>query len=154
MTSTSALPTQAQAKIQALLNGPAGTPPVGVLPTLDNSSNMATPLTIILCLTSATLLVLLRMYTKLFILRSIAYEDCGSHDAPLPIAIQLMQLRCYRVCLGKIIQDESFASWYNNSRSQLTQIGLSVPSLLTAKHGGGLHMWQIQLKSFFTMLYV
>ena len=106
MTNTSVSPTQLQAETQALLNGPAGTPPVGVQPTLDDSIKMIAPLTVILCLGSATLLILMRMYTKLFFLRSIAYEDCKSHGAPSRIANSLMQLRCYRVRVGKIFHDE------------------------------------------------
>ena len=67
--------------MQALLNGPAGTPPVGVLPNFDDLPNKYTPVTVTVsfCLVSATLLVLMRMYTKLFIIRSRAYEDCESH---------------------------------------------------------------------------
>ena len=81
MTTTSASPTQLQAEMQALLNGPAGTPPVGVLPNFDDLPNKYTPVTVTVsfCLVSATLLVLMRMYTKLFIIRSRAYEDCESH---------------------------------------------------------------------------
>ena len=84
MTSTSASLQQLQAETQALLDGPAGTPPVGVLPTFDDSRNMNIAVIVGLCLASATLLVLMRMYTKLFLLRSRAYEDCESHGAPSP----------------------------------------------------------------------
>lgn len=59
----------------------------------------------------------MRMYTKLFIIRSVAYED-------------------YAVMLGWLIQ-----------------IAETVPSAITTKHGAGCHMWNIQLKTFFDMLY-
>lgn len=70
--------------MQALLNGPAGTPPMGLLPSFDDSPIKYTPVTVTvsLCLVSATLLVLMRMYTKLFIIRSRAYEDCESCGGP------------------------------------------------------------------------
>ena len=65
-------------QLQQLLDGPAGTPPVGVIPNFDNPSNLDTYLilTISACMTFATVAVLLRMYTKIFITRSLANEDC------------------------------------------------------------------------------
>lgn len=65
-------------QLQELLNGPAGTPPVGVIPDFENPPNLDTYviLTISVCMTFATVAVLLRMYTKTFITRSLAYEDC------------------------------------------------------------------------------
>ena len=65
-------------QLQELLNGPAGTPPVGVIPNLDDPPNLDTYviLTITVCMTFATVAVLLRIYTKILITRSLAYEDC------------------------------------------------------------------------------
>ncbi len=65
-------------QLQQLLDGPAGTPPDGVIPNLNNPSNLDTYviLTISVCMTLATVAVLLRMYTKILITRSLAYEDC------------------------------------------------------------------------------
>ena len=65
-------------QLQILLNGPAGTPPVGLTPNFNNPPNLDTYviLTICICITLATVTVLLRMYTKIFITRSLAYEDC------------------------------------------------------------------------------
>lgn len=73
-------PAQAQAGMQALLNGPAGKPPVGVMPNLDNPPTLngiiiATSTT---CIVITTMAVLIRMYTNLFLIRSTAYEDCES----------------------------------------------------------------------------
>ena len=71
-------PEQAQAALRALLEGPAASPPPGVVPNFDDPANLNTlvTLTITLCVTFATLAVLLRMYTKVFILRALAWEDC------------------------------------------------------------------------------
>lgn len=67
-----------QAKMEAILNGPAGTPPPGILPNFDDPSNQDiwVILTLTLAVTFATLAVWIRMYTKKFIIRSLTYEDC------------------------------------------------------------------------------
>lgn len=64
-------------QLQKLLNGPAGTPPVGMIPNFDDPPNLDTYviLTISACMTFATVAVLLRMYTKVFITRSLENED-------------------------------------------------------------------------------
>lgn len=69
---------QVEANIHALLNGPAVEPPAGVTPNfVDPPNREATIFPIMaLCLTIATLAVLVRLYSKLFLLRSVAYEDC------------------------------------------------------------------------------
>lgn len=36
----------------------------------------------------------------------------------------------------------------------MLQIAESVPSAISTKHGAGYHMWDIELKTFFEMLYV
>lgn len=81
--SQSLTPEQVQATIQALLNGPATKPPVGVMSNLENPPNLdATIIPVLaICLTAATLAVFVRMFTKLFLLRSVAYEDCKSHSS-------------------------------------------------------------------------
>ena len=79
--STSSDPEQSQAAVQALLNGPAAPPPVGVTPNFENPPNLtriAFPLLTIFSIIS-TLAVLVRTYTKLYLIRSTAYEDCRSH---------------------------------------------------------------------------
>ena len=61
-------------------------PPAGVIPDFDHAPNLDiyVTMTITLCVIFATLAVLLRMYTKVFILRVLAWEDCKftsiSHD--------------------------------------------------------------------------
>ena len=76
--SGSSTPEEVQAKIQKLLNGPAGEPPAGVIPNLVDPPNLEATIIPILavCLTISTLAVLVRLYSKLFLLRSVAYEDC------------------------------------------------------------------------------
>lgn len=65
-------------QVQALLNGPARAPPAGVPPNLENPPNLNHYLiiTLVLCVLFSTLAVLIRMYTKFFLIRSVAYEDC------------------------------------------------------------------------------
>ena len=66
--------------VQSILNGPAGTPPVGVTPNFDNppNTNRFVIITLVFCVLLASLAVLVRMYTKIFLIRSIEYEDCKS----------------------------------------------------------------------------
>lgn len=53
-------------------------PPAGVISNFHDPPNLDVfvILTIVLCATFATLAVLLRMYTKIFIIRALAWEDC------------------------------------------------------------------------------
>ena len=64
--------------LDKLLDGPAVIPPAGILPRLDNPPNIDTIcyLTFSLCVSFASLAVVIRIYTKYFLIRSIAYEDC------------------------------------------------------------------------------
>lgn len=76
----------------AKLDGPAMIPPPGVLPNFDNPPNLdhIFILTVTLCMTFPAIAVLLRLYTKIYILRKTAFEDCrfpclchaSSTDAP------------------------------------------------------------------------
>lgn len=72
-------PEQTQAALRTLLEGPAMNPPAGVVPNFDDPANLDiyVTLAITLCVASSTLTVVLRMYTKVFILRVLAWEDCG-----------------------------------------------------------------------------
>lgn len=69
---------QGQAQLEALLNGPAATPSPGILPNFDNPPNLniSIHLSAAICIPLASLAVLIRLYTKCFILRSIGYDDC------------------------------------------------------------------------------
>ena len=74
-------PEQSHAAYQALLNGPAGLPPAGVLPNFENPPrNLASIFhaTAALTLSFATVAVVIRTYTKRCLLRSMGYEDCRS----------------------------------------------------------------------------
>lgn len=67
-----------QSQLDALLDGPALAPPPGVVPNLTNppesvvASYMVTSLTIAI----ATLAVLVRMYTRIFITKQVGFADC------------------------------------------------------------------------------
>lgn len=116
---TTSTPEQLQAELQAILNGPAGVPPVGVTPNFHDPQNLnrVFAMALTLCVTSTTLAVLTRMYTKKFLIQSWAHED-------------------YALIMG----------W-------LGQIAQSIPSAMTTRHGGGVHMWNVQMKQFFALLY-
>lgn len=61
-----------------LLNGPAAKPPSGVVPNfVDPTTLNAAVITVVsICLMIGTFAVLIRSYTKLVLIKSIAYEDC------------------------------------------------------------------------------
>ena len=101
-------------QLHALLNGPAGTPPAGVVPSPQNPPNLNASLivTLTLVLTFGTLAVFMRMYTKVFIIRSVAYEDCTFPQLPPP-ARMLIFLRCCHARMGKTLGRE-------DSRASLT----------------------------------
>ena len=71
-------------KLEALLIGPAGTPPPGVMQNFDvhDDFNSFMGVTLGLGVGLATLTIFLRIYTKAFLIRSPAYEDCKSHVKP------------------------------------------------------------------------
>lgn len=69
---------QLQEELEALLNGPAGTPPVGTQPTFSNPPNLDTIsyLTTAMALALTTLAVFIRIYTRRVLLHSLGYDDC------------------------------------------------------------------------------
>ena len=66
--------------MQALLDGPAAKPPEDVLPNFQNPPNLRADFTICvaLCLSIETIAVAIRLYAKIRLLKSPAYEDCKS----------------------------------------------------------------------------
>lgn len=80
---TTSIPDQAQVLIQALLNGPAAKPPAGVEPNFKNPQNINAVIIPLLSLFAviSTLAVVVRTYTKLYIIRSMAYEDCKPYTS-------------------------------------------------------------------------
>ena len=81
------------------------TPPAGVLPNFHHPANLDVYviLTITLCIAFATLAVLLRMYTKVFILRVLAWEDCECSSSifrEIPVYLRI-PLRCHFFSMGK-----------------------------------------------------
>ena len=93
-------PEQTQAALRTLLEGPAMSPPVGVVPNFEDPANLDVyvTLTITLCVAFSTVAVVLRMYTKVFILRVLAWEDCGfyflSHDVAAFYLLLLLRCHC------------------------------------------------------------
>ena len=61
-----------------LLNGPAGKPPIGIVPEFQYPPNLVAVFiaTTTLCATVAFLAVTIRLYTKQYLMQSRAYEDC------------------------------------------------------------------------------
>ena len=69
-----------QEQIQTLLLQPAAKPPLGLASNLNNPPNLDGPVVAVItvCITIATLAILMRTYTKALLIRSLAYEDCKS----------------------------------------------------------------------------
>ena len=108
--STGMSPGQAQAALRILLEGPAVSPPAGVVPNFDNPANLDVYVTLCntLCFVFATLAVVLRMYTKVYILRVLAWEDCGFSFSSCDVAsvYLLLPLRCHSPCMGKVARGD------------------------------------------------
>ena len=70
--------TEHQRTLEALLNGPAYTPPAGVQPNFDSPANLNTiTITITtLAFTLTTLAVLIRIYTRHHLSHSMGHDDC------------------------------------------------------------------------------
>ena len=99
-------PEQSQAALRKLLEGPAMSPPAGVVPNFDAPANLDiyVTLTIALGVAFSTVAVVLRIYTKVFILRVLAWEDCGFYFLPHDVAAVylLLPLRYHSPCMGKV----------------------------------------------------
>ena len=68
-----------QAELDQLLRSPAMKPPPGVTPNLEHPSVhflSVRLLTMTMCLAFTTLFVMMRMYTKLFVVKGHGWEDC------------------------------------------------------------------------------
>lgn len=67
-----------QEQIQDILSRPAGTPPAGVALNQESPPNLDLPvvLTVVLCISLGALTTLARIYTKVFLIKSVALEDC------------------------------------------------------------------------------
>ena len=76
MSTNSSSATQLQREV--LLNGPALQPPAGILPDFQKPAGLETVLwvTNVLSFTLPSAALLLRIYTKHFLLHSIGYDDC------------------------------------------------------------------------------
>lgn len=91
--------TSTQEQLTQLLSGPAGTPPPGVNPDTNNlSSNQTyTILVLVLGLTFSTLAIIIRIYTKIFLMRTRAYEDCRS-QYPLHLLLTALIISWQMLC--------------------------------------------------------
>lgn len=64
--------------LEARLNGPAMAPPPGLYSNFIDPSNLDVYviITLVFCMTFSTVAVLVRMYTKIFLIRKVLVEDC------------------------------------------------------------------------------
>lgn len=69
-----------QSMIDAILDGPAMAPPPGVKSNFENPDNLSHPELAWLQLIIATVVVLMRVYTKLGVVRKMLAEDCECCD--------------------------------------------------------------------------
>lgn len=80
-------------------------PPAGRIPNFHDPPNLDAfvALTIALCVAFGTLAVVLRMYTKVFILRALAWEDCKSCSFIFrDCCLLLILVRCHCPSMGKV----------------------------------------------------
>ena len=87
-------------------------PPAGVIPDFDHAPNLDiyVTMTITLCVTFATLAVLVRMYTKVFILRVLAWEDCRFTSTlrdKICSCHVLISSRCHRTSMGNVVRGKT-----------------------------------------------
>ena len=75
---TASSTSEQQRRIEALLDGPAGTPPAGLQPNFNNPPNLDTVIytTKTIALTLTTLFIFIRLYTRHVLLHSMGYDDC------------------------------------------------------------------------------
>ena len=124
MATPTATPTaeQLQAELQAVLNGPAASPPAGVTPNFNDPPNLNRVVAVVLtlCIFLPTVAVLLRLYTKKFLIQSWAYEDCETPISSFPnLTASLISTRRSHTRMGKSRQEEALlflltsAAWSN-----------------------------------------
>lgn len=65
-----------QAQIDAILDAPALAPPKGVVPNFENPENLSHPELAVLQLAIATVVVGMRVYTKMGVVGKMLAEDC------------------------------------------------------------------------------
>lgn len=114
MVTTASSPTPEQIKA-ALLDGPAARPPPGIESNLVNPTNINTALVIVLSffLIITSSVILIRVYTKISIMKTTAYEDCKSLLYSTGTNyVYLTGLRHYCTCVGESLMnsDESLPS--------------------------------------------
>lgn len=80
MRSTSDFPRLPPSGQQAILNGPAATPPEGVSPDFADptNGNREALAVIVLCFVLSTLELLGRVYSRVFLVKKLHIEDCAS----------------------------------------------------------------------------
>lgn len=71
------------ALINAILDGPALAPPKGVVPNFENPQNLRNPELAVLQLAAATVVVALRVYTKMVVVGKMLTEDCKTFHPSL-----------------------------------------------------------------------
>lgn len=89
--------------VDHLLNGPAMAPPPGVIPNFVDPPSLQklAILSLVLHYLFSTLVVLMRLYTKIFILRQMASEDCMSWNLAYSSDKTLMLDRRHHFRMGE-----------------------------------------------------
>jgi len=139
------------AVLAAILDGPALEPPKGVKPNFNSHDTLAIYIwpTVLLGLSLSTVFLILRIYTKHFITRSMSWEDCKFTEYP-PLRLLTMIRRCY-ISLGKA----TFVTRESTSylRSQVMLVGFGVPCCYCIRVGGR-HQWDTSVRDLIDLLYV
>lgn len=92
-------------QIQALLMKPAGEVPPGMNTDDANPQNLDVSVAIVLALwiTIPALATLMRIYTKIFLIKALAYEDCESVKRSCFRRRKITVLRCHRSWMGNLM---------------------------------------------------
>ena len=138
-------------EIQALLLQPAGKPPSGVIANFADPPDLEVPviLTILFFITVAAFATWMRIYTKIFIIKALAYEDCGFGIIDvLPI---LTTARCNFSGMGEY--NQFYLAQYTKG-CQILLTANDIVVWVTLVHGGhGVHIWNLRLGTELKLLY-
>lgn len=138
------------------LDGPALLPPPGVTSHLTNSSSQQNwyYVFISLCTVIPGVLLLLRLYTKIRIVRKLDLTDCLYH---LTLSLTHPLIRIYRYHYFRICTNADIVllcEWDSNTDLKLFMIGLIVIGREIIDEGGAVHQWNVQLKHLIKMQFV
>ena len=124
---------------------PGLTPPAGVTPNFNDPYSILNSLLagVILCLTLATISIAIRLYTKLFLLKTHGLDDCKYTIVRILLDMCLIGCRHHVRRMGKM---KPFQALRTHCRLILYQILLVVFCGIgynVSTYGSGVHQWDV-----------